>query len=157
MKNLVKKLFTKEDLAAIASAIGEAEKTTAGEIRVSIRQKRRWREKKLSIEEMARREFHDLGMTKTKDQTGILIFLLMDEKKFFILADKGIHTKVEETTWTKIAEEMSSHFSKKNFQQGIIHGVQAVGKCFLNSFRGKRTIKTNFRMMCMCVNIFRIR
>ena len=137
MKNLVKKLFTKEDLAAIAAAISEAEKTTAGEIRVSIRQKRRWRERKLSIEEMARREFHDLGMTKTKDQTGILIFLLMDERKFFILADEGIHTKVEGTTWTKIAEEMSSHFSKKNFHQGVIHGVQAVGKVLSRFFPRK--------------------
>jgi uncharacterized membrane protein len=142
MKNLVKKLFTKEDLAAIAAAISEAEKTTAGEIRVSIRQKRRWRERKLSIEEMARREFHDLGMTKTKDHTGILIFLLMDERKFFILADGGIHTKVEETTWTKIAEEMSSHFSKKKFHQGLIHGVQAVGRV-LSRFFPRKANDTN--------------
>jgi len=137
MKNLVKKLFTKEDLAAITTAIGEAEKTTAGEIRVSIRQKRRWRERKMNIEEMARREFHGIGMAKTKNQTGILIFLLMDEKKFFILADEGIHTKVEEITWTKIAEEMSSHFSKKNFHQGVIHGVQAVGKVLSRFFPRK--------------------
>jgi hypothetical protein len=40
MKNLVKHMFATEDLAAIASAVGEAEKTTAGEIRVSIRQRR---------------------------------------------------------------------------------------------------------------------
>jgi len=137
MKNLVKKLFTKEDLAAIAAAISEAEKTTAGEIRVSIRQKRRWREKKLSVEEMARGEFHDLGMTKTKDQTGILIFLLMDERKFFILADEGIHNKVEEATWTKIAEEMSSHFTKKNFHQGVIQGVQSVGRVLSRFFPRK--------------------
>jgi uncharacterized membrane protein len=142
MKNLVKKLFTKEDLAAIAAAIGEAEKTTAGEIRVSIRQKRRWRERKLNIEEMARREFHNLGMTKTKDRTGILIFLLMDERKFFIFADEGIHTKVEITTWTKIAEEMSSHFSKKNFHQGLIHGVQAVGRV-LSRFFPRKANDTN--------------
>jgi uncharacterized membrane protein len=142
MKNLVKKLFTKEDLAAIAAAISEAEKTTAGEIRVSIRQKRRWRERKLSIEEMARREFHDLGMTKTKDQTGILIFLLMDERKFFILADEGIHTKVEEAAWTRIAEEMSSHFSKKNFHQGMIHGVQAVSRV-LSQFFPRKVNDTN--------------
>ena len=45
MKNLVKQLFSKEDLAALAAAIGEAEKTTAGEIRVSIRQRRKWRRK----------------------------------------------------------------------------------------------------------------
>jgi uncharacterized membrane protein len=137
MENLVKNLFTKEDLTAIVKAIDEAEKTTAGEIRVSIRQKRRWREKKSNIEGMARREFRDLGMTKTKDKTGILIFLLMEEKKFFIFADGGIHTKVKETTWAKIAEDMSSHFSKKDFRQGIIHGVQAVGKVLSQYFPRK--------------------
>jgi uncharacterized membrane protein len=137
MKNLVKKLFTKEDLAAIAAAISEAEKTTAGEIRVSIRQKRRWREKKLNIEEMARLEFHDLGMTKTKERTGVLIFLLMDERKFFILADEGIHTKVEAATWTQIAEEMASHFLKKNFQQGMINSVQAVSRILSRFFPRK--------------------
>jgi len=127
MKNLVKQMFTKEDLAAIASAIGEAEKTTAGEIRVSIRQKRKWREKKRTIEEIARQEFHVLGMTKTKDRTGILIFLLLEDKKFFILADEGIHTKVKDGIWDTIANEMSSHFSQKKFQRGIIYGVQSVG------------------------------
>jgi uncharacterized membrane protein len=127
MKNLVKNMFTKEDLSAIASAIGEAEKTTAGEIRVSIRQKRKWKERKLTIEELARREFHLLGMTKTKDRTGILIFLLLEDKKFFILADDGIHTKVEEGTWNKVAKEMSDHFSQKNFRLGILHGVHSVG------------------------------
>lgn len=127
MKNLVKHMFTKEDLSAVASAIGEAEKTTAGEIRVSIRQKRKWRERKLTIEEMARQEFHVLGMTKTKDHTGILIFLLLEDKKFFILADDGIHTKVEDGTWDKIANEMSNHFSQNNFRLGIVHGVHSVG------------------------------
>jgi uncharacterized membrane protein len=120
-------MFTKEDLAAIASTIGEAEKTTAGEIRVSIRQKRKWREKKRTIEEIARQEFHLLGMTKTKNHTGILIFLLLEDKKFFILADDGIHAKVGDGTWDKIAKEMSDHFLQKNFRLGIIHGVHSVG------------------------------
>ncbi len=127
MKNLVKQMFTKEDLAVIASAIGEAEKTTAGEIRVSIRQKRKWRERKRTIEEIARQEFHLLGMNKTKDRTGILIFLLLEDKKFFILADDGIHTKVKDGTWDEIAKEMSNHFSQKNYRTGIVHGVHSVG------------------------------
>ena len=127
MKNLVKIMFTKDDLAEIASAISEAEKTTAGEIRVSIRQKRKWREKKKSIEEMARQEFNVLGMTKTKERTGIMIFLLLEDKKFFILADEGIHTKVKDGTWNIIANEMSDHFARGNFRHGIIHGVKSVG------------------------------
>ncbi len=130
-------MFTKEDLAAIAFAIGEAEKTTAGEIRVSIRQKRRLRERKLTIEEMARREFRLLGMTKTRDRTGVLIFLLLEDRKFFLLADEGIHTKVEEGTWTKIASEMSSHFSEKKYRQGIIHGIQTVGTVLSKFFPRK--------------------
>jgi uncharacterized membrane protein len=142
MTNLVKKFLTKEDLAAIVASIGEAEKTTAGEIRVSIRQKRRRREKMLSIEEMARREFHELGMTKTKDHTGILIFLLIEDKKFFILADAGIYAKVEGGTWSGIAAEISTHFSGKNFRQGLIEGIQAAGKV-LSKFFPRKANDTN--------------
>jgi uncharacterized membrane protein len=137
MKNLVRKLFTQEDLAAIGTAIGAAEKTTAGEIRVSVRQKRRWSERKLTIEEIARREFQLLGMTKTRDRTGILIFLLLQERKFFILADEGIHTKVEDGTWTKIAGDISSHFSQSQFRHGVIVGVQAVGDILSKHFPRK--------------------
>ena len=142
MKNLVKQMFTKEDLAAIATAIGEAEKTTAGEIRVSIRQKRKWREKKRTIDELARQEFHALGMTKTKERTGILIFLLLEDKKFYILADDGIHTKVEDGTWNKIANEISNHFSQNNFRLGIIHGVKLVGM-ELSKFFPRKADDTN--------------
>jgi uncharacterized membrane protein len=137
MKNLIKKMFTEEDLTAVSSAIGEAEKTTSGEIRVSIRQKRRWRERKLGIEELARHEFESLGMMKTRDRTGILIFLLLEDRRFFILADEGIHTRVEDGTWAEIAEEMSSHFSQKKFKAGIIHGVQAVGSVLAKFFPRK--------------------
>ncbi len=128
MAHHVKKIFAKEDLAAIVTAIKETEKNTSGEIRVSIRQKRGWRERKLSIEQLARKEFHLLRMTKTKERIGVLIFLLLQQKQFFILADEGIHTKVEDGTWEGIAKEMSEHFSRQNFRHGIVHGVQAVGK-----------------------------
>ena len=142
MKNLVKQMFAKEDLAAIASAIGEVEKTTAGEIRVSIRQRRKWREKKRTLEELAQQEFHALGMTKTKDRTGILIFLLLEDKKFFILADDGIHARVEDGMWDKIAKEMSTHFSQKNFRLGIIQGVKSVGM-ELTKFFPRKSDDTN--------------
>jgi uncharacterized membrane protein len=123
----VKKLFSQEDLKTIANAIGEAEKNTSGEIRVSIRQKRGWRERKLSLEHLAQKEFYKLGMIKTQDRTGILIFLLLQDRRFHIYADEGIHTKVEEGTWEQIAKEMSEHFSQQKFFDGVIHGVQSVG------------------------------
>jgi uncharacterized membrane protein len=91
---------------------------------------------------MARQEFHVLGMTKTKDRTGILIFLLLEDKKFFVLADDGIHTKVEDGTWDKIANEMSNHFFQKNFRIGIVHGVHSVG-VELSKFFPRKSDDTN--------------
>lgn len=130
----VKKLFSQEDLKTIADAIGEAEKNTSGEIRVSIRQKRGWRERKIPLEQLAQKEFYTLGMIKTKDRTGILIFLLLQDRRFHIFADEGIHTKVEEGTWETIAKEMSEHFFQQKFRDGVIHGVQSVGAVLAKYF-----------------------
>lgn len=134
MKKSVKYFFPPEDLKAIADAIGEAEKTTLGEIRVDVRQRRNWLERKFSVEAMARREFKKLGMMQTKQRTGILIFLLLQDRAFYILADEGIHRKVEDGTWDAIAGEMSKHFSQKNFRFGIIHGVKRVGEILTRHF-----------------------
>jgi len=134
MQNLIKNLLTQEELNAVVVAIGEAEKTTSGEIQVSIRQKRRWSERKLNIDEIARSEFFSLGMNKTSKKTGVLIFLLLEERKFYIFADKGIYAKVETSVWDKIAGGMSSQFMKKDFRHGIIQGVQEVSKVLSKFF-----------------------
>ncbi len=134
MANLVKKLFSDQDLHTISSAIGEVEKTTSGEIRVDIRQRRTRKEKKLSLEHIAQKEFHHLGMTKTKHHTGVLIFLLLEDREFHILADEGIHSKVNSDTWQKIADSMSAKFAKGEFKEGVIEGVRSVGKVLATHF-----------------------
>jgi putative membrane protein len=66
-----------------------------------------------------------------------LIFILFSEKKFHIVADEGIHTKVQEGTWDGIAAVMSSHFTKGNFRSGIIEAVTSVGDILSNHFPRK--------------------
>jgi len=126
MTTHVKKFLPESDLHAIARFIGEQERTTSGQIRVSIRQRRERKERGLAIEELARKEFHALGMNKTAERTGVLILLLLEDKKFHIFADEGIHKKVGEGTWQTIANEMARHFSEKKFLEGILHGIRAV-------------------------------
>ena len=65
-------------------------------------------------------------MTKTADRTGVLIFLLLEDQKFHIFADDGIHKKVAEGTWQKIANEMARQFSGKKYKEGILDGVRTV-------------------------------
>ena len=127
MANLVKSFLSKQDLNDVADAIKEAEKRTAGEIRVAIRQKRSKKEKAFSVEQLARNEFVHLGMMKTKERTGILVFMLLESKEFFILADEHINEKVAPRTWDSVAEAMSKQFARKEFRYGLLDAVRAVG------------------------------
>lgn len=137
MTNRVKNLFSKADLDAIAGAITEVEKTTSGELRVEIRQKRQRSEKLLTIEQIARREFVQLGMAKTQERNGVLLFLLLEERQFFILADEYIHKKVNPILWQEIANSMSAKFSHKQFRDGILETVQAAGKVLAEHYPRK--------------------
>jgi len=121
------KYLTKDELHALSGVITKAEKNTSGEIRVVVRHHRHWKERKLSIHDLALGEFYRLGMEKTRDRTGVLILILFAERKFHIVADEGIHTNVQEGTWDTIAGGMSEHFKKGNFFSGIAEAIRAVG------------------------------
>ena len=127
MANLVKKFLSDHDLKEIADAIGEQEKRTSGEIRVAVRQKRSKKEKALTAEQLARHEFVHLGMVKTKDRTGILIFILLEAREFFILADEHINEKVTPETWKSVAQAMGASFAQSEFRQGLLTAIRSVG------------------------------
>ena len=137
MANLVKRFLSKQDLAEVANTIKETEQKTSGEIRVAIRQKRSKKEAGLSVEQLARHEFVHLGMMKTKERTGILIFVLLDAREFFILADEHINQKVAPRTWDSVAEAMAMQFAKKAFREGLLNAVRSVGAHLATHFPAK--------------------
>ncbi len=127
VKFLVKKYLSKQDLETVSAKIAEVERQTSGEIRVAIRHRRYWNERKLSLHELALKEFSRLGMQQTKHNTGVLILLLTSERKFHIIADKGIHARVEDGAWDRIAADMSAHFRDGNFVKGLSYAIETVG------------------------------
>ena len=133
-KQLIYHFVNDDELLRISNKIKEMEKTTAGEICVSIKEKRSLLEKRKSLRELAEKEFFKLGIANTKDKTGILIFLLLEDRKFYILADSGINAKVQHETWDKIKDEMQHKFSKGEFSKGLIFGVDEVGKILSRHF-----------------------
>lgn len=119
--------FSKKDLQKISEAIAAAEGSTNGELRVVIRHRRHWKERKQSLHELALGEFYRLGMQNTRDRTGVLILLLLSDRKFQIIADEGIHRRVQDGTWDEIASQITSHFKRGNFLVGIVEAVKQVG------------------------------
>ena len=133
-KKLIYNYLNDDELLRISNKIKDIEKTTTGELVVSIKEKRKLWEKSASLQSLAEKEFVSAGIAKTKDATGILIFLLLTSKEFYILADKNINEKVERNTWDLIAKSMSEHFVNGNFCKGILNGLEQAGKILSTHF-----------------------
>lgn len=86
--------LSQADLDAIHAAIAAAELETSGEIRVHIDS--RCNE---DVMDRAATIFEELEMHKTEARNGVLIYLAIKSRKFAILGDAGINSKVPEGFW----------------------------------------------------------
>jgi len=134
MKNFITEYLSDDHLNIITDEIAKTEKGTSGEIRLCIRRKRGLLEKKLSPREIALKEFVRLNMHKTLDKTGVLLFLLLDERKFEIVADDGIDSKITSQKWEEISSSLISNFEKGEYLSGILSGIQKIGEILTREF-----------------------
>lgn len=114
-----KDIFTQPVLDRLAVAIAEVEKGTSCEVRIAIREERDSAEAALPIEDIAKREFLKLEMEKTAGRNSILLFILFEERKFYIYGDEGIHTRVDPNTWEDVAATLKENFKHGEYEQGI--------------------------------------
>ena len=93
MKKLIYHYFNDDDFLHISGKIKEMEKMTSGEIRVAIKERRNFLQKKKSIHQLAVGEFHKLKMNNTREKTGILLYFLisLSWQKIRLLKKANIH------------------------------------------------------------------
>ena len=134
MERLIYQFFSDDDFLRISNQIKKAEKTTSGEIRISMKEKRQFADRSKTIRQLAEKEFYKLNMHATRDKTGILLYLLLHERQFYILADQGINEKVTQETWDSVRDEIQTKFHEGNFCDGMIAGIEKVGKILSEHF-----------------------
>ena len=59
-----------------------------------------------AVRERAVYSFFQKGVHKTEEETGILIFISLLERKVWILGDRGIHGKIASDLWRSLAGEL---------------------------------------------------
>jgi uncharacterized membrane protein len=133
---LIRQFLNEDQLAAIARKVGECEKTTSGEIRVVIREKRDWiaRALRLSIRRLAVEEFYRLRMHRTRERTGVIVYFLLEARQFYIYGDKGIHRTLGQERWDAIVAEISSTAKEKDLCEGILCGLDRIGALLTEHF-----------------------
>ena len=115
--------FSRKEKKKILEAVQEAEKNTSGEIRIHLEYKARG-----PVYGYAQKVFQRIGMTKTDQRNGVLIFLATHGKKFAVLGDVGINEKVPEGFWNDVVGIMQEHFKKDEFAEGVSAAVLRIGE-----------------------------
>ena len=113
----------------IVAAVRQAELKTSGEIRVFISHK-----KVDDAVAAGQAAFLRMGMAKTRHRNGVLIFVAPKAHKFAVIGDQAVHEKCGDVFWQALAAEMSGHFKKSDFTEGILHGVRKAGELLAAHF-----------------------
>lgn len=128
--------FPKRTMEAIERAIAEQECRHDGELRFAV-------EASLPLNDLvggvtardrAIELFGRLRVWDTAQNAGVLIYLLLADKRVEIVADRGIHQKVGETAWEAICGSMQREFAHGRFEQGALVGLQAASDLLATHF-----------------------
>lgn len=83
--------------------------------------------KRRRAHEAALREFTARGLTRTKERTGVLLYVALQERYAEIIADTGIDGLVDQETWRGIIEPLIAAAREDRLTEGLIAAVDGVG------------------------------
>src|SRR5258705_5537209 len=115
-------------MRTIEKAIGEEERRHAGQLRFAV-------EASLPLGELLRgvqsREravdwFGRLRVWDTEHNSGVLIYLLLADRRVEIVAYLGVHSRVGAAAWEASCGERQQEFARGQFERGVVIGVRAI-------------------------------
>jgi putative membrane protein len=89
------------------------------------------------VEEAAITSFFREGLYRTKDETGILIFISIFERRVYVLADRGINAKLNEGEWDAIVRMITEGIKNKIQAEAICKAVGEAGRILKEYFPRK--------------------
>jgi uncharacterized membrane protein len=121
--------FSDESSQKIVAEIARVEGLTIGEVRLHI-------EDFCDSDPLERaiQVFEKLGMQKTKNRSGILIYLASESRKIAIYGDKGIHNKVGKEYWNNIVAQTILRIQSEDMTAAMIQVIKELGEPLAEHF-----------------------
>ncbi|WP_373975466.1 TPM domain-containing protein [Chitinibacter sp. SCUT-21] len=120
----------------LALVISQAERGHRGEIRLVIEASLplalAWQG--LSARERAVQWFSDLRVWDTECNTGMVLYLLLAERKIELVADRGIAACVPQAQWDQICQQLQNKLAASQVEAGLTEAVQALGQLLQHHF-----------------------
>jgi uncharacterized membrane protein len=72
--------------------------------------------------------FTSLRVWNTELNNGVLIYLLLADREFEIVADRGLARVVEQAEWEQLCRTMEADFRAGRHEKALLHGIDVIGK-----------------------------
>lgn len=91
-------------------------------------------EMSLEVEEKAIVSFLEHGLHHTRDETGILIFISLFERRVHVLADRGINNVVPANTWDGIVQKITDGMHRGETCHALCAAIDMCGRLLEEHF-----------------------
>ena len=132
----VRQAFSTEALKAIEAEIAASETLHTGELRFVVEASLPFPQllRGTTARQRALEAFAELHVWDTEGNSGVLIYVLLADRRVEVLADRGIDRKVDDATWQAICRDMETAFHDGRFREGAIAGVRAISRVLATHF-----------------------
>lgn len=135
----VKRVFSNDTLKKITHSIADSERKHLGQIRFAVEANLDALQliKNQAARERAIEVFSNLRVWDTEQNCGVLIYLLYADRDVEIVADRGVNSKVPQTEWEAICQQMEEYFRRSQFEEGVLIGIKKIDELLTHHFPGK--------------------
>ena len=128
--------FPASVLDRIETAINTSEQRHRGELRFALEASLEPLDVLRGIPARARalELFAALRVWDTEENSGVLIYLQMVDRRIEIVADRGINRLVQQSEWDAICRRMETEFRAGRFEAGTIAAIREVTELLIKHF-----------------------
>lgn len=102
------------------------------------------------IRERALSWFGKLRVWDTEHNNGVLVYLLLAERRVEIVADRGISQRVPDAHWQAVVQRLGEHLHKGDFDSGLTQALEEVSALLVQHFPSQPG-QTNPNELCNLV------
>lgn len=132
----VRRALPEAVMQRLTGRVAASERRHSGEVRICVEaglpMSYLWRH--ASARERAVMLFGKLRVWDTAHNNGVLIYLLLAEHAIEVVADRGLHSHVDDAAWAAMTQRMSAAFREGRFEDGLTQALEEISALLVEHF-----------------------
>ena len=130
------RLFPSATMDRIAQAIAEGETRHAGQVCFAVEPALHWGAvlRGTSPRQAAEDAFARLRVWDTEANNGVLLYLLLADRRIEIVADRGLRATIDEQHWRAICERMEGGVRTGDAEAAVVGAIGAISDLLAHAF-----------------------